>query len=322
MTSPEFDLLRAGDVVEVRSTAEILATLDERGELEAVPFMPEMVGLCGRRFKVTARAERVCDTINWSGARTMANTVFLEDRRCDGSGHGGCEAECRLFWKEAWLERVTPGQPVRASHLDAEAAAGLLQHVARNAVSGESDAEPRYRCQATQAFESSVALSAKDPRSYLREYTTGNVPLLDFTRVMARAVAMESAKKLRLLPEPPVSGTGSSSPRTETIGLEPGEWVRVKKREDIEATLNDKGKNRGLWFDREMLQFCGQVFQVRQRITRLIDERTGQMIHLSSDCVTLDGAVCSGRNSLGRWFCPRAIFPYWHEGWLERVVPD
>ena len=68
--------------------------------------------------------------------------------------------------------------------------------------------------------------------------------------------------------------------------------------------------------------FCGQVFQVRQRITRLIDERTGQMIHLSSDCVTLDGAVCSGRNSLGRWFCPRAIFPYWREGWLERVVPD
>ena len=40
-----------------------------------------------------------------------------------------------------------------------------------------------------------VALSAKDPRSYLREYTTGNVPLLDFTRVMARAVAMESATK-------------------------------------------------------------------------------------------------------------------------------
>jgi hypothetical protein len=132
---------------------------------------------------------------------------------------------------------------------------------------------------------------------------------------------MESAKKLRLLPDPPVSGTGPSSPRTPTLGLQPGDWVRVRKREDIEATLNDKGKNRGLWFDREMLPFCGQVFQVRQRISRLIDERTGEMIELSSDCVTLDGAVCSGRRSLGRWFCPRAIYPYWREGWLERIDP-
>ena len=37
--------LRAGDVVEVRSLDEILATLDEQGELDALPFMPEMVAV-------------------------------------------------------------------------------------------------------------------------------------------------------------------------------------------------------------------------------------------------------------------------------------
>src|SRR5579859_3985277 len=150
------DLLRRGDLVEVRSATEILATLDERGELEGVPFMPEMVRLCGQRFKVSARAERVCDTINWSGARSIINTVLLEDRRCDGSGHGGCEAECRLYWKEAWLVRVMPSESVRVVQVDEESAATLHELAFRNATSGDANPGPRYRCQATQAFEASV----------------------------------------------------------------------------------------------------------------------------------------------------------------------
>jgi hypothetical protein len=177
-------------------------------------------------------------------------------------------------------------------------------------------------CPATRRLEMtrlSPVIGVRPPKRSTLRYTTGNVSLVDFTRVMGRAVVMQSAKKIGLLAEPPVAGSGPSSVRTPTIGLQPGDWVRVKKREDIEATLNDKGKNRGLWFDREMLPFCGQVLQVRQRITRLIDDSTGKMIELTSDCVTLDGAVCSGQNSLGRWFCSRAIYPYWREGWLERV---
>jgi hypothetical protein len=31
--------------------------------------------------------------------------------------------------------------------------------------------------------------------------------------------------------------------------------------------------------------------------------------------------VCSGEWSTQRWFCPRAIYPYWRECWLERVQP-
>jgi hypothetical protein len=312
--------LRKGDLIEVRSPAEILATLDEQSELDALPFMPEMVRLCGQRFTVSARAERVCDTVTSTGIRSIANAVLLEDGRCDGSGHGSCAAECRIYWKEAWLKRVTPSSPAGVHGADDASVAALVERSARNATTGHGD-RPRYRCQATQGVEASVQLSARDPRSYFREYTSGNVSLPDFTRVMARAVVMESANKLRLLADPPLHGSGPSSPRTPTIGLRSGDWVKVRKREDIEATLNEKGKNRGLWFDREMLAFCGQVFQVRKRITRLIDERSGEMIELSSDCVTLEGAMCSGVNSLRRWFCPRAIFPYWREAWLERVEP-
>ena len=40
--------LRPGDVVKVRSPAEILATLGADGALDGMPFMPEMARLAGR----------------------------------------------------------------------------------------------------------------------------------------------------------------------------------------------------------------------------------------------------------------------------------
>lgn len=35
--------LRRGDLVELRSAGEILATLDGKGTVSAMPFMPEMI---------------------------------------------------------------------------------------------------------------------------------------------------------------------------------------------------------------------------------------------------------------------------------------
>ncbi len=49
--------LRAGDLVEVRSEDEILRTLDSRGTLDSLPFMPEMLPFCGKRFRVSKRAD-------------------------------------------------------------------------------------------------------------------------------------------------------------------------------------------------------------------------------------------------------------------------
>jgi len=316
--------LRKGDVVEVRSAAEILSTLDERGERDSLPFMPEMVAMCGRRYTVAARTERICDTITggW-GSRTMADAVVLDGASCDGSGHGGCAAACLIYWKESWLRKVADGATERSAPADDDAARDSLLALALRNARSDADGEPiRFRCQATQAIEASFPVSSKDPRSLVRACSSGNVPVGRFIRVMARAVVMESAKRLHLLPNPPLRGESGSSTRTPRLDLQPGEWVRIKSPEDIRATLNDKGKNRGLWFDREMLQLCGQVFRVRHRVDRLIDERTGEMIELSSDCVALEGAVCSGEHSVGRWFCPRAIYPYWREGWLERVETE
>ena len=70
--------LRAGDEVEVRSADEILATLDPAGSAAGLPFMPEMLKHCGRRFFVSARAERICDTISHSGSMRLLFSEFYK----------------------------------------------------------------------------------------------------------------------------------------------------------------------------------------------------------------------------------------------------
>ena len=96
--------------------------------------------------------------------------------------------------------------------------------------------------------------------------------------------------------------------------------MQVKSREEIAATLEPEGRNRGLWFDREMMPYCGRHLPgaaAGESLRRTSAD--GRMIELKNDCVTLEGVVCSGDLSLRRWFCPRAIFPYWRECWLRRV---
>src|SRR6188472_3888494 len=68
--------------------------------------MPEMLQHVGGRFRVAQRAEKICDLVGPGGSRRMRDTVFLENLRCDGASHGGCQAECRLYWKESWLRHV------------------------------------------------------------------------------------------------------------------------------------------------------------------------------------------------------------------------
>ncbi len=307
--------LRRGDLVEVRDPAEILATLDPDGAVAGLPFMPEMAAYCGRRFTVRARAEKICDTIGYTGSRRLPDAVLLDDLRCDGAGHDGCQAECLFFWNELWLRKVAQ-ETAQPSPTQPRALAALLERVsARTRVDG------RYRCQATELQRCTEHLKLWDPRTYVREYTSGNVSFGHFLKVTSRAAVKEPMRKLGLVDEVHVRGNGKASAPLEALNLQPGELVQVKSKEEIAQTLNGEGRNKGLWFDREMLPYCGQVHRVRQRISRFINDQDGRMVVLKNDCVTLEDVICSGDLSLRRWFCPRAIFPFWRECWLRRVEP-
>jgi hypothetical protein len=73
--------LRPGDVVEVRSAAEILASLDSEGALGGMPFMPEMVAHVGRRYTISRRVDKICDTVSGTGSRRTDSVVYFEDLR-------------------------------------------------------------------------------------------------------------------------------------------------------------------------------------------------------------------------------------------------
>ena len=183
--------LRCGDLVEVRSKSEILATLDENGELDGLAFMPEMLEFCGHRFRVGRSAHKTCDTITGDNlGRRMERCVHLENVRCDGSAHGGCQAACLIFWKEAWLKRVEPARPSlmwrfvagsgSASSPESAGSGGCTEEVLHRMTLQQEPSvgeEPAYRCQITQLLGATSALPWWEPSQYARDCLSGNVRL-------------------------------------------------------------------------------------------------------------------------------------------------
>jgi hypothetical protein len=314
--------LRTGEVVEVRSQAEILATLDERGELDSLPFMPEMLQFCGQRFTVAKRASKLCDTITWSGMRRMEDAVHLTDLRCDGSGHGGCQAGCLIYWKEAWLKRVDDGE---SAHPQPQLQRSAVD-VPRILAAAAAPTDDRFACQATQLLRAAPTwIPSWDPRQYVEDVTSGNAGLSRTVRSVLIGAFNEYQDFSRHLPKwlrirggeryPFMRGSLTKTP-DQRIGLQPGDLVRVKSREEILATLDTGNKNRGMTFDAEMLKYCGREAKVLRRVEQIIDEGTGRMLHFSNPCIVLENVVCTG---VFHRVCPRAIYPYWREIWLERV---
>ena len=326
--APEVLGLRVGELVEVRSPEEIRATLDEDGELDGLPFMPEMLAFCGRRLTVHKVAHKSCDNIARTGLRRMSDAVHLTDSRCDGSAHGGCENRCSLYWKEQWLRRVDPDEPAGPVP-DAGDRVLLPLLVEKAQKEPFEDGEPRYSCQATEMLRATpVLMPRKDVVQYLEDVRSGNAGvravvrsfLVDMfnryqdlsRRFLPKALRIRGGLHWRFLQ----GGVTEGRTPTEHLDLRPGELVRIKSREEIMATLTPDLLNRGMGFDAEMSRFCGRTARVKARATRCVDEKTGRMLTMKSPCIILEDIVCEGAFSAN---CPREFVCWWREIWLERV---
>lgn len=333
-TSLDDGQLRVGDRVRIKAPDAIMATLDERGELEGMPFMPEMLPLCGQSFTVTKRADKTCDTVQSGKLRRMTDTVHLADLRCDGSAHGGCQTGCRFFFREDWLVREPADNPTQVGATTGPATNGVAPAAAdvetlRRATTAGTDTatgETLYSCQATRVRDASTPLAVTDVLQYYRDVTSGNEAL---RRLLPRlAISLFNRFQdfsRRFLPAglrfrgglryPFIAGSLQSTP-SERVGLQPGDLVQIKSREEIVATLDSANRNRGMTFDVEMLKYCGRFARVQKRVERLIDESTGRMINLRNECLILENVICDG--DFHR-FCPRGMYPFWREIWLRKV---
>ena len=349
--------LRVGEVVEVASREEILRTLDKNGRLEGLPFMPEMFAFCGQRMRVYRRAHKTCDTRGGVGSaykgRSMRGAVHLEGARCDGSAHGHCEAACLIFWKEAWLRPVPETTPQRSE-------SGATEDAEARESGGESGGcteaqvcagtqraptnracDPRYVCQATEIPAATEPLRWWMLRQYAEDVMSGNVGFWGmaigllhrcYENLINAGIGLGAPLRWlydvlhRLWGGPPyphrngMIPIGEATP-TAKLDLQAGEVVRVRRYEEILATCDRANKNRGMRFDAEMVPYCGGNYKVLKRVTRIIDEMTGGMQMLHNVCIILEGVACQARYSECRLFCPRSIYPFWREVWLERIPP-
>jgi hypothetical protein len=309
--------LRAGELVEILSREEILATLDCRGERDSLPFMPEMEALCGRQARVFRRVDKIFDWILASGLRRMRDTVILEGLRCDGSHHGGCQADCPTLWKEAWLRRVSMKQKPPVTRVTSSSAQLDLRQFTKR-IDAETS-EPRFVCQLSKLPEATIPTPWHDPRNLLRELFSGNIRISPFFVYIAILLFNSVQRRCGGVLFPfRAYGQSQTTPHA-VLNLQPGELVQIKSKHEIERTLDAQFKNRGLWFDKEMTRFCGGQYRVRARVNRQIDERSGKMITFKNPCITLEDVTATGEYFE---FAPLDERIYWREIWLERITGE
>jgi hypothetical protein len=336
--------LRVGDWVEVRSKAEILRTLDSRAQLDGMPFMPEMFAFCGKRFQVYKRAHKTCDTVFPVRGRRVHSAIHL-DTRCEGGAHDGCQASCLLFWKEAWLKSIEKN-PTKDRQRANECALSSVEECTEANVWAQSrtltpDGAASYTCQATQLPYATTDLDWWDFRQYVEDYRSGNIGLwriicggVYFLYYWLTGAGFKAGRPMRWFydhfyplwrgaPFPRRKGIIPEGEPTPILilNLQPGELVQIKPYEEILKSLNTRNRNRGMYFDAEEVPYCGKTFRVLKRVDRIVNEKTGRMLEMQTPCVILDSVVCQSRYSECRLFCPRSIYSYWREIWLERVEP-
>lgn len=102
------------------------------------------------------------------------------------------------------------------------------------------------------------------------------------------------------------------------MSLRAGDWVEVRSKEEILATLDRSGRLGKLPFMPQMLSYCGQRFRVLKSAHKSCDTVSGRYtgltledtIHLEHRC---DGAAFGG--------CQAGCLLFWKEAWLKPVDP-
>jgi hypothetical protein len=299
--------LRPGDLVEVKAPDEILQTLDAEGTLDHLPFMPEMVEFCGRRFRVSRRVVKTCfsGTISTMRGFRRNDVVTLDGLRCSGAAHDGCQKACMIFWRDAWLRKVQDASV--QSKVDSGGVERLRTRL--KTMTGPTT----YFCQASELLKATKTLSRWERfGKCFSEVRAGNCSALQMVERLGIWLVWRIRRKVL---GQYARGSNKSTP-VESLNLQPGESIEVKSMRSIKETLNENGRNRGLYFSPDMRLLCGGRHRVKGRIDKIVVDGTGEMRQLRNT-VYLEGSLC-GCASTAFGGCSRSEFVYWREIWLRR----
>ena len=298
--------LRAGDIVKVRSFEEITSTLGDNITMAGLPFQPEMQKYCGGTFRVLRPVKKLIIENANTGLRGIRNTVLLDGINCDGQYHHNCTRYCFFLWKEAWLKRA--GHQQHPANPPADFNSPTLQSP-RQALSPLAG-----HCQSMALVKATYPLPIWNLRQYIWDITDNTLPLLK--RIILISVSFaRHIKKLLRLSLPNKLGIHLDKTPSLDFALQSGDWVEIKRMDEIMATLDNSGKNRGLAFTKEMKKFCGLKFSVLKPVDQIIIEGTGEIRRLSQT-VILDRANCDGQPHFG---CGRHCYLMWRKIWLKKT---
>jgi len=301
--------LRPGDLVEVKAPNEIIQTLDADGTLDKLPFMPEMLGYCGKKFRVARRVVKTCTSGTLAGSRMLGfrsdDILLLDGLRCSGVDHDGCEKACMIFWREAWLRKAeAQGPESKVDPRDTDQLRARLK---------TSTGPNKYFCQASELLNATGPLSRLERfTKCFREISAGNCNVFQ----MAERIGIWVFWKVRRVFLGPYGRGDKKTTPVESLNLRAGDCVEVKSMESIRQTLNEKAHNRGLWFSPDMRLLCGREQRVEKRVEKIIVDGTGEMRQLRNT-VFLEGSHCSCPH-VAFGGCPRNEYVYWREIWLRR----
>jgi hypothetical protein len=301
-----------GDLVEIKTWAEIRATLDEKGCLEQLPFMPEMFKMCGQRAYVFRCMHRLFDYRKTRRMRHMDGAVLLVGTVCDGSKHGGCEAACHTIWKAAWLRRIERSDNLARIPESADSSDPLKGSV----VLQFGTQAPRYTCQLTQLNVASQPIGNWSGINFLRPLIAGNVTLAAFIVGRLTYLFNEVQQRRQGVSFPSFEMAATDRERGEETPFKAGDEVVVRSSAAIRATLNDKFIHRGLGFESDMLKYCGHKCRIQAEVKKLIDIVTGEMRTMKTPAYILRDVHFSGERQL---FNAQYEPLFWRGVWLELV---
>jgi hypothetical protein len=128
------------------------------------------------------------------------------------------------------------------------------------------------------------------------------VPLFNsvFLEQRRKSIA-PSAQRIKEMPDPSIAV---------------GDTVEILLESDIQKTLDNKNKLKGLGFMPEMKKYCGKQFRVLKAVSKIKIESTGELRILKRPVFILEGVYCDGEFHDN---CERLCFLFWRTEWLRKI---